>query len=1271
MLAQAQLVITEIMYNPPESGTDSLEYIEIYNSGSSAIDLDGHYITFAGSTVRDSFSGSFVLPAGGIVVTAVNDSAVRNQFNLSFTPRQWRNGGGLSNSATSIRLFNAAGVVLDSVAYASGWVTGTNAQGRSMILCNPATDNNLAASWAASNAATGNTINSVALFGSPGVLETCPATAPANDNCTAAISLTVGATCVTTTGTVANATQSLVGCAGDAEDDVWYSFVATNAGANILVTGGANFDGVVEVFSGACATPTSIICVDNTIAGAPEAASLTGLTVGQTYLVRVYDYQATATSTPSFTICVTNPPPAPANDNCANAVVLTQAATCTPTTGDVASATQSLVGCSGDAEDDVWYSFVATATSATVTVAGSAGFDAVFEVRSGACGAGASLLCEDNTFGGGIETNTVSALTIGQTYYIRVHDWDDVAPATTTFTICVTSPAAAPANDNCAGAFNLTAAAACTPTTGTVTGATQSLAGCQGTAGDDVWFRFTATTPSINLTVAGSASFDAVVEVFSGTCAAPTSINCTDNDGTRGGTEVANLSGLTVGQTYFVRVYDWYTPAPATPTFTICAQTFIQCNLTAPTGAILEGEACGDSTNNGCANVAPTYGNISCGQTVFGNAWANGNLRDVDYYRFTLGAGDTVRWNVNAEFPALIAIASIPLNNCDSLDVVSSAAVPACTPTNLTTFLATPGTYYAIVVPSVFTGFACGTNNDYIASFSIGTPNTIATTNTAAGCVVGGTATATVSGSAAPYTYLWSNSQTAQTATGLMAGTYMVTATNSNSCRVMSTATVTSSAITLTATPSSTATTCGAGTGTASVVPTNGVAPYTYLWSGARTGSTITGLTAGSYNVTITDANGCRGIITAINVANPSAPTATISSTTNVACFGDNTGTATISAAGGAMPYTFSWSNSNSTTNTASALAAGSFSVTVNDNNNCAVVLNDDITEPAAALAVTAAVSSNYNGAQISCFAATDGQAQATTTGGTGLVSFLWNNNTSTATANNLAAGTYMVTATDANGCTAMASTTLTAPTAISITVAGTNGNCQGQAGSATAAATGGTGAFTYDWSNGDDSTLVFDLNAGMYTVTATDANGCNATGMTTITGGAGITAATIAGTNASTTGAADGAANLTVTGGLAPFTYAWSNGATTEDISGLVAGTYTVTVTDGNGCTADTSVVISQPVGVVGATAQALGLRLFPNPTQHTATLELSLLSSSQVNIEVYNVTGQVLFSQNAEQIGTQQYELPVANFAQGVYFVKVRAAGQTATQRLIIARD
>ena len=105
--AQSGLVITEISYNPPESGTDSLEFIEIYNNSGASIDLQGYYITFSGNTVRDSFATSFVLPAGGLVVTSVNDSAVFRQFGMTSLPRRWRAGSGLSNSTTNIKIGRA------------------------------------------------------------------------------------------------------------------------------------------------------------------------------------------------------------------------------------------------------------------------------------------------------------------------------------------------------------------------------------------------------------------------------------------------------------------------------------------------------------------------------------------------------------------------------------------------------------------------------------------------------------------------------------------------------------------------------------------------------------------------------------------------------------------------------------------------------------------------------------------------------------------------------------------------------------------------------------------------------------------------------------------------------------------------------------------------------------------------------------------------------------------------------------------------------------
>ncbi len=461
--AQGGLVITEISYNPPESGADSLEFIEIYNSSAAAIDLQGYYISFGGVTIRDSFASSFVLPAGGIVVTAVNDTAVFQQFGMSSVPRQWRSGGALSNTSTAIRLFDNTGTLIDSVAYFNSWVTGTNGAGASMILCDVNSDNSLSASWSISRRNTGNAIGSVVplpLFGSPGILEVCP---PINDNCPTAIPLTMGTSCSPTSGTTLNATESQAGCTGDADDDVWYQFVATTTSAVVDVQGGTDFDAVLEVFSGACGTLTSLQCIDDDGSGAPETVTLTGLTVGSTYRLRVYDYyDATSPPTdPTFTVCVYEAPNPPANDDCAGAITLTPAATCSPISGSTASATQSLAGCAGNADDDVWYSFTATSVENDIAITGGLSFDGVIEVFSGACGALTSISCEDDFGTGTPELLAFDSAVIGQTYFVRVYHYGTGSSTTPTFGICVQTSSSADCstfavslsavNGNCAG----------------------------------------------------------------------------------------------------------------------------------------------------------------------------------------------------------------------------------------------------------------------------------------------------------------------------------------------------------------------------------------------------------------------------------------------------------------------------------------------------------------------------------------------------------------------------------------------------------------------------------------------------------------------------------------------------------------------------------------------------------------------------------------------------------------------------------------------------
>lgn len=168
-IGNSQLMITEIMYNPPESGTDSLEYIEVYNAGPNTVDLNGYNLIFGGS-VRYTFNTQYNLANGSTVVFAVNPGAVMRNFDLTFMPIQW-NASGLSNSGTTVVFRDLDNDTLDLVTYANSWITSTNGQGHSLNFCPTPIDNNVSSSWFASEDSTGRIINTKELIGSPGVVE--------------------------------------------------------------------------------------------------------------------------------------------------------------------------------------------------------------------------------------------------------------------------------------------------------------------------------------------------------------------------------------------------------------------------------------------------------------------------------------------------------------------------------------------------------------------------------------------------------------------------------------------------------------------------------------------------------------------------------------------------------------------------------------------------------------------------------------------------------------------------------------------------------------------------------------------------------------------------------------------------------------------------------------------------------------------------------------------------------------------------------------------
>lgn len=392
----------------------------------------------------------------------------------------------------------------------------------------------------------------------------------------------------------------------------------------------------------------------------------------------------------------------------------------------------------------------------------------------------------------------------------------------------------------------------------------------------------------------------------------------------------------------------------------------------------------------------------------------------------------------------------------------------------------------------------------------------------------------------------------------------------------------------LTSNTSSTIVSCAGGNdGTATVSPTNGLAPYTYAWNTIPTQptATATNLTVGTYEVTITDANGCTST-ESVTVNEPTAIFTNVSLNNNVNCNGANDGSATVVATGGTAPFTYLWDNGELTA-TANQLNGGMRFVTVTDANGCTKLDSISIFEPAI-MGSTLTIDS------LSCNQLlgqpNDGKIVAMALNGLAPYTYQWTNNVSTTqTADNLGAGTYSVTITDANGCTATNTGIVHEPPILQVGVTiDQPTDCQGGAnGIATVNVTGGNPSYSYQWSNSSTATTVSNLSPGIHSVTVTDYGGCmigstfNMTQFPAIDKDS-IRKTDITCTNSSGVSTNDGTGSIYMSSGTLPYNYIWTNGNTTSTATNLTAGQHFVTVTDATGCTWIDSVMIGSPPSFV-----------------------------------------------------------------------------------------
>lgn len=437
----------------------------------------------------------------------------------------------------------------------------------------------------------------------------------------------------------------------------------------------------------------------------------------------------------------------------------------------------------------------------------------------------------------------------------------------------------------------------------------------------------------------------------------------------------------------------------------------------------------------------------------------------------------------------------------------------------------------------------------------------------------------TLTNGTAPFSYTWNNGATTEDITNLAAGNYHVTVYDVNGCQTFTGETILGpdSPVSLSALEVDKSCNGGANDGEISLSAQGGTPGYSYLWSNGATTQNITNLDAGMYSVTVTDANGCQSVLSR-SVGQPDVLQIASSSITPVDCFGNATGSISISVSGGTTPYSYSWSNGMSGS-TISGLTSNSYSVTITDARGCTTTDTYDVMQPSVMTLSSVIV-------PVDCFGNSTGAVQVTALGGNGGNTYSWTNQNNVVLSNQtlnlsgIGTGTYTIAVTDNNGCREELSSFVPQPLApLEASYTKEDVSCNGNStGSIDLTPFGGTSPYNYNWSNGFTGEDPTNLSAGDYSVTLTDDNGCIATYNYTIEEPLMPLSGTIIIKDVSCFGGSDGQIISSISGGTSPYSYNWSNGETTPTIINLSSGNYTLDVTDAKGCTINFNPFVDQP---------------------------------------------------------------------------------------------
>ena len=453
-------------------------------------------------------------------------------------------------------------------------------------------------------------------------------------------------------------------------------------------------------------------------------------------------------------------------------------------------------------------------------------------------------------------------------------------------------------------------------------------------------------------------------------------------------------------------------------------------------------------------------------------------------------------------------------------------------------------------------------------------PLTLSETHTDALCIGGaqGSIDLSVVGGTLDYSYLWNNAELTEDIIDLVPGLYIAQVTDGQACIDSITIEILDPSNTMVLSVIETDVSCyEVSDGAIDLTVTGGAFPYSFDWSNTETTEDVSGLVSGNYFVIVQDGNFCESFISGF-IDQPLASLSATDSITTVACHGDSTGAIQVTTLGGTSPYTYAWDN-GSVEEDIDSIFAGSYTLVITDENLCTDTNTYIVNEPLALVLGSDLIDAT-------CFGDGDGSIDLTPAGGVSPYTYQWSNDSTTQDLDSLIAGDYTLVLTDENLCTATVTLTINEPEApISVTADSSNISCfGGNDGFIDLTVVGGNGSYSYVWSNAALSEDLTDLFIGTYTVDVQDFKGCTTSLSMTLTQPDAPLSLSVEMTPVICFSEDNGTATVTATGGTAPYTYLWSNTEDSLFIDSLIAGDYSVLVTDSLLCFDTITVTVTEP---------------------------------------------------------------------------------------------